>query len=260
MLRFADREDIDTLRKMWIDIFHDNQKYVSEFYEEMLSDIKIALWIMNNDIIGMIHLLPCIISPGQKAYYWYAAGIKKEHRGKGIFSEFATQLLNLLKGEGIESLCVPNDGLFEMYEKLGFVHRYLADDFCYSDYKLYRKIQFNRANQFDFEQNSFPRGSTIWSENHIKYAIEENSKSSGFELKFQFKEKQYSCFIILSHGEYRIDFHDIDRDVMNQIQGDFLNYLQVDHIIARFPDGNKAIALSTSDNVNNLSVIRFTLA
>lgn len=259
MLRFALRDDIETLSKMWIDIFQDDSKYVSEFYDQMLSDIRIALWIQNNEIIGMIHLIPCIISPDQKAYYWYAAGIKKEHRGKGIFTEFATQLLNLLNGEGIESVCVPVNGLYGMYEKLGFDHMYLADDFYYCDDKLEQKIQFRQANPFDFQQNKFPRGSTLWSDNHIKYAIDENSKSNGFQLKFQFEDKQYSCFIIYSHGEYRIDYHNIERNVMNQIQGDFLNYLHVDHITIRYPNGTKAVALSTSSNVNPHSTIQFTL-
>ena len=89
MITFAMNSDIPILKKIWKEIFHDEDWYLDDFFRTYFKEGKSCLiWKEDDKIVAMLHMIPYTyrICPheNKNAIYLYALATLEEYRGKGI--------------------------------------------------------------------------------------------------------------------------------------------------------------------------------
>ena len=128
LIRSATERDREAIYYLWKDCFSDPNEYIDFFMKKRFRADFCAILEENREVVGMIHLLPCLIEPKQKALYWYAAGIRSDYRNKGLFRKFSIHVKKEANNLGYRNLCVPAQGLEEFYKSIGFSSEYVAED------------------------------------------------------------------------------------------------------------------------------------
>lgn len=125
MVHIGKYKNINELREIWKDCYDDSEEYIDFFMENMKNDIDMAVCIRDGKAVGVMYLLPCRVYPkGQKGYYWYAGGVLKEYRNKGVFSHIVEEILCFTNARGIKSFCFSMPELREFYHVKGLTNCY----------------------------------------------------------------------------------------------------------------------------------------
>jgi len=264
-IRHANTEDIPKLRLLWQSFFKDSNAYLDLYFLHRFRPEFTPVLIKNDDIIGMIHMLPCMLAPTQKAFYWYAVGIRENERGRGYFRDFLKFVLEKSQGSGFHNVCVPVSGLEGIYQKYGFTHCYTAVDMAFtgSPNHQIRKAEICNALPSDFLALSAEQGSTLWDLSAISYAFLENSHCNGKQIKISFRNRNYLAFAMKKDDHYLIDYTNLNFSVLTEIQNQLMTYLNCKKRVLRMPSAAneaKTIALSDSKLVTQNSQITMTLS
>ena len=263
IIRSANENDIPAIRSLWNDCFGDPYEYIDFFLKNRFNVNYCAILEDRGEVIGMIHLLPCILHPEQKALYWYAAGIRSDRRKEGLFRKLALYVKEQTNLAGYSNVCVPAPGLVDYYKKLGFSHAFYGNDEIYSAKNGTlpdSKIPFEDAVAEDFLQTSFSEGDTVWDLRSIVYAISENSFCNGYALKFNYGDSSYYCIAVKNENGFLIDDHNIPKQIFLSVQASLFEKLNCDQLIFRTKGEQKILGLCDSNLVNLDSKITFTLA
>ena len=249
IVRSAQNEDKNTIRVLWRDCFQDPYEYIDFYLENPFDSETCVLLEDENEIIGMVHLLRCMIHPNQKAFYWYAAGIHSKRRNEGLFRKFTEFLVSETKRRGFCNLCVPASGLENFYRSIGFVYPYSVSDEVYIRNKDCRissdegfKSLFLPAGPKDFLGN-FKTGDVVWDEDAIRYAIDENLFCEGKALKFKINKNEFIFFAIKKDDGFLIDYHNIPKNVFLEMKDALFGELKCDRLIFRTVGNHKILAL-----------------
>ncbi len=233
MIRRAIERDIPALRELWKILFNDSDDYLDLYFNHRFCAEHTAVLESDNELIGMIHLLPLMLSPNQKALYWYAAGIHPKHRKKGHFKKLATEIKKRANDMGYANLCVPAAGLEPFYRSIGFYHSYRA---------IERKIALaghvdpsvtlRAAAPEDFIGLITPTGSTVWSKSDVEYAFLENEFCGGKQLVLTVDGIDYPFFSI-KKDSFIIDYCNLSDELLDRCAETILRYLHVSEATVR---------------------------
>lgn len=263
-IRSATDEDREAIKVLWKSCFDDEDTYIEFYFNKRFSPKYTALLEIDEEIVGMIHLLPCRIAPDRKALYWYAAGIRRDMRGNGLFRYLASHVLAAAGNRGFVNVCMPAPGLEKMYQALGFSHAYTAMDQRYCKNKE-ENITLGTAlilpaKVRDFENLPIEIGDTIWDHSAIQYAFEENLLCDGHQIKIQYRNHTYFCFAIKKEDHFLLDNHNISPEIMIEIKGAIMNYLSCESILLRQEGKEKIVGLCDTDLLTSKSKITLTLS
>ena len=264
LIRSAKVEDREAICLLWKDCFSDPDEYIDFYMTKRFRADFCAVLEVNREVVGMIHLLPCVINPNQKALYWYAAGIRSDYRNKGLFRKFSMLVKNKANDLGYRNLCVPAQGLEPFYKSIGFTSEYISDDkiFERSDVEENQyNFLFEKAFAADFlMQSGSVFGDLIWDFDAVKYAIEENIYCDGKVLKFQFEDKTYVFFAICKDDGILIDCHNMSEEIFIRAKNSIFDLLKTDRLIFRTQGNQKIVGLSDSNFIGKGAKITMTLA
>ena len=268
-IRIATFEDREDVIKLWKNCFEDSNKYIEFFFNRRWNPKFTPLLIKNNEIIGMAHLLPCVLQPKQNALYWYAVGIRGDYRNQGCFRYLVTTLLQESQAAGHANLCRPRQGLENVYKKYGFSFSYYGNR---SQFHQKNNVTANKTNVFfepaitrDFFLNQPKEGTTLWNLDDIQYAMDENALCGGSAVKITFDNKKYHSLISIKNKTILFHNTNLTADIMGQIQNDiyekyFCNEIILNSFESSSEWGNIYLAgLSDSNLVNSNSALYFTL-
>ena len=120
------KENTESLIKLWSDVFGDEREYIELLFPYGKSVCDIFAEFDGDEIVSALYLLDCILSFGGVQYtgkYLYAAATNEKYRGKGIMSSLINEAKEYCKSAGLDyiSLVPANEGLYNYYEKFGFV-------------------------------------------------------------------------------------------------------------------------------------------
>jgi len=238
ILRSATDHDIPAIRSLWKSSFFDSDAYLDLFFKKRFDPLYTALYCFEKEIVGMVHLLPCEVKGHGKAFYWYAVSVDPKYRGKGIFTKMSASVLKSLQEKGYISVCKPVAGLENAYRKIGFDYAFSA-----KDHKIVRQANnygniamISEAFVKDFQNVNFPKGSLLWKENDIEYAIAENAFCGGKSLKISVEGREACALAVLAddHNWY-LDSTNLTAEFAKKCGNSICDYLNTDFFYLRKP-------------------------
>ncbi len=262
-IRVAKKTDFEQIKELWINCFGDPCEYIDFYLNERFSSAYCAILEDKGTVVGMIHLIPCIIYPDQKALYWYAAGIHSSRRNEGLFRMMTETVKQKINDAGYKNICVPAPGLEKFYRSIGFSFAYtVSDEFFYFNQVTAKTedLSIYQAKAKDFIQAENNIGDTIWNESALQYAIKENLFCAGKALQIEINSEKLHCFAIKKENGFLIDYHNITRSDFLKIKKYLFTYLNCDQLIFRTSGDEKILGLSDSKLVNYKSRISMILA
>ncbi len=263
-IRSAEEKDLKDIRYLWHDCFSDPYEYIDFFLKNRFQSKFCAILEKDREVVGMIHLLPCTIYPNTKALYWYAAGIRSDKRNQGLFKKFAEYVKEKANALGFQNLCVPARGLEEYYQALGFKFSYTSEDIVFE-----REMEEAEKNPINLEEGSArdfiefvspTDGDTVWNEEAIQYAIQENLNCGGKVFRLQTDEKRFCFFAIKKDDAFLIDYHNISTEEFKMIKDAIFLKLNCEKLIFRANGNEKIVGLTDASMVGINSKITMTLA
>ncbi len=124
-IRNCNISDIDGLKILWKEVFHDDQKYIDHFFDSVFSINNAFIAVDNNIPVAMMFMLPATLTVGTgifQAGYIYAVATNKNYRGKGVMTKLERYVCEqaTLGGISLLALVPSNSSLFKMYKKIGY--------------------------------------------------------------------------------------------------------------------------------------------
>lgn len=265
-IKKATPDDEKSIRALWSDCFGDDDLYLNMYFKYHQNFDNVRLLFLDRLLIGMIHLIPCSITNGKKAYYWYAVGIDSKFRRQGYFRYFCSKILEENQRDGYSNICLPANGLESIYKKIGFDHAFWAKDTAFfhrSNTDIF--IEISEANAEDFLTMAQEQGSVVWNLDDIEYALLENKFCDGFNLKFFYNDVQYVFMAIKKNGYYLLDHTNLSVEIVKAINNCIRKKIKDSDFVLRTPthhqDENRFIVgLSDDPAISDFSRMTFTLA
>lgn len=122
----SNRDDFTAIFKLWNEAFEDSEQYLKEFFSSFDTNGRLILGVYDNIPVSFMCLIPINLRVNgvfHKGSYIYAACVKKDMRGRGIFAKFSDMCCDYIKytlGDEFALLIPSTADLFTMYKKLGF--------------------------------------------------------------------------------------------------------------------------------------------
>ncbi len=145
--RAVTTEDFPALKKMWRDIFGDEESAVDNFFNKTAEAKNIITAFYHDEPVSVLYLLDSTICVGgcdYRAYYVYAVCTKAEHRGAGLMRKLLDIACEKAIGDGVDYLyLVPAEkALFALYGKNGYKTGF-----------YYTEVEFKKSN---FQKGDYP--------------------------------------------------------------------------------------------------------
>lgn len=124
-VRQPEPHNVHALKHIWKACFEDTEEYINMFFETAYTSQNTLVAFYDLKPVGMLFLLPARLYFGDKKYdgrYIYAAGVNPDYRKKGIMRQLEKAAQQFVKSQNADfiSLIPQNEGLYKMYEKLGY--------------------------------------------------------------------------------------------------------------------------------------------
>lgn len=262
IIRTARPEDDIALRRLWMEAFHDEETYVNFFMQHKRDRALTPILAEGEEVLGMIHLLPCTVHPHRPAFYWYAVAIREDVRGRGLFRFFLTSVLEKTKAAGYANLCVPAAGLAPVYQKYGFPYEYrAADERLVSDGEVLADVAITEAAPADFLTLPQRDGDVFWSEEAVAYALAENALCGGKNLLLTLDKVRYPAMLCKTEEGFRLDETTLNRSDVERVKNGLLRYLGEASLIFRnYEKDDAVVALSDTPIPSRNARISFTMS
>ena len=137
---------VDELKKLWIDTFGDTKEYVNSFFDKFYGPDNVIVYKENGKIVSALYMIDyCLKYEGEyyKIMYLYALATDKEYRGKGIMSRFIWKADEVMHNEGYAGafLIPAEESLYDYYSHFEFTdiiynkkYTELNNDYVYNSY------------------------------------------------------------------------------------------------------------------------------
>lgn len=198
---FAVKDDIPYLFDIWKAGFPDTDEYIKCFYKENFERMKVLVYYKDGKPVCMINVLDAVFrncNSVKNAKYLYAGTTLPAYRKKGYFRALIEYLTEYALKEDCALFCKPAlKERIAFYESYGFVRdAYFSlvtiqpeekeslsfEDIEYAEYNRMRNIAFSDIPYAE------------WSDEHIRWCIEENALFDGRTMKIRFNGKD--CFFM----------------------------------------------------------------
>ena len=140
---------IPQLKKLWQEAFGDTDVFLDGFFDTGFSpDRCCGLW-EETLLVSVLYWFDCTWQ-NQKVAYLYAVATGKQFQGRGFCRQLMEKVHNLLKERGyVGAILVPgNQGLFTLYEKMGYAPCCLTDTKTISAGKVSLPVQKISATEY----------------------------------------------------------------------------------------------------------------
>lgn len=127
---YPTRAQIPALRKLWKQAFGDTDAFLDLFFSTAYGENRCRCTNARGQIVAALYWFDCTAG-GEKYAYLYAVATDPAFRGQGLCRRLMDDTHRLLKEQGYAgTVLVPGEpGLFDMYEKMGYIDLSGADSF-----------------------------------------------------------------------------------------------------------------------------------
>lgn len=125
MIRFANDNDIPSLKTIWKACFDDTDLYIASYYINRPFNARALVWKEDGRIVSSLDLIPISLkvkSAEYNALYIYAAATLPEYRGRGIMHKLIDESARWGLENGYHFLCLipQTEALISFYQNQGF--------------------------------------------------------------------------------------------------------------------------------------------
>lgn len=111
---------VSDLRRLWQEAFGDTDAFLDGFFDTAWSQSRSRCVILAGEVAAALYWFDCVCR-GKKIAYIYAVATGKKHRGKGLCRALMGHTHADLQENGYSgAVLVPAEGLFAMYESMGY--------------------------------------------------------------------------------------------------------------------------------------------
>lgn len=123
-----EKQDLSALRSLWKEAFKDSDAFLDIFFEKGFSFDRCRLLKKGGNVAAALYWFDCQWE-NKKVAYLYAIATKKAFQGQGLCRKLMADTHKHLKNLGYAgaALVPANEGLFSLYQKLGY------ESFCPMD-------------------------------------------------------------------------------------------------------------------------------
>lgn len=210
MLIKPDKKYIASLKKLWFNVFGDEEEYIDLFFTKAYYHSDTFAEMLDGEIVSALYLLKADIKFGGSIYkgrYLYAAATLPEYRSRGYMAKLINEALSFAENERLDFIAlVPADeGLYSYYKRFGFneaMYKYRVDiDGETSTMRAYREItnwqEFDKIRSsvecdmllFDSVCNEYAFQCLQYGESRVFYIDDTAYYAEGEELFCSDKEK-----------------------------------------------------------------------
>lgn len=113
--------DKTALMELWQAVFQDPLDYIEGFFVHAYAPERCLCILEDGQAAAMVHWLD-MTCRGEKIAYLYAVATRRQYRGRGLCRDLMDRAHTLLTARGYAgaALVPQNQGLFRMYEKMGY--------------------------------------------------------------------------------------------------------------------------------------------
>ena len=120
-----EKKCIPSLKKLWKEVFKDEDELVDLFFENEYKYCKTFAVIKNNEVVSAFYLLNSKLKYEDKIYkgfYLYAASTKENERKKGHITALMKEAFAFAKKNNYDyiSLVPSEESLYNYYSRFGF--------------------------------------------------------------------------------------------------------------------------------------------
>lgn len=125
MIEFSNSKYIPQLKKLWNEVFGDEEKYLNSFFSHMYSNDNTLIWLEDDKVVAMLYIIPYdMIIDNKKVpiMYLYALATNPDYRGIGIMSKLIEKAHSLGQSRGytFSALIPASLKLFNYYKKFDY--------------------------------------------------------------------------------------------------------------------------------------------
>lgn len=151
----AQPSDLPQLRALWQEVFDEKPEATELFFKRNLTDTHIYLTRYEKMPIAAVYLIDGSVN-GQQAHYLCGASTLKPFRKRGIMTALIDFALSdaARRGDLISLLYPANSGLYDFYERLGYLSVCALQTQCFDRHKLKAECQAadNALSQYGSEE------------------------------------------------------------------------------------------------------------
>lgn len=116
---------VDELKKLWIDTFGDTKEYVNTFFDKFYIPDNVIVYKENGKIVSSLYMIDYCLKYNDKYYkimYLYALATDNEYRCKGIMSMLIDKADKIMHNKGyVGAFLIPaEESLYDYYGRFGF--------------------------------------------------------------------------------------------------------------------------------------------
>lgn len=133
MIKFATKETQPILRKMWQEVFGDDEKYLDIYFSKKYKEENSLIYFENDEPTASLQMweykfvfydeiIPC--------YYMAGLATYPQHRRKGYMAALINEAFEVMKSRKIPfSILIPaEEWLYNFYANYGYAHTFEQDD------------------------------------------------------------------------------------------------------------------------------------
>jgi len=122
MIRFADKNDVTEIRKLWDIAFSDGKEFNNYFFENIFNEKNTLILRENNELISMAQMINYEIENLGEVTYIYGAATNPKFRGYGYMKKLLKKSFELdIEMNKKASILIPaQESLFDYYKKIGY--------------------------------------------------------------------------------------------------------------------------------------------
>ncbi len=146
MIRFANKEDIPSIKELWNIAFPEEPDFNGYFFENIFDFNNTLVLIKDNKVVSMAQMMPYELKNIGKVTYIYGAATNPKYRKQGLMSKLLNKSFEIDVENGvIASILIPaNKPLYDFYGKLGYETCFFANKYTY---KAFDKVdEINECN------------------------------------------------------------------------------------------------------------------
>ena len=209
MITKGKKEYIPYLKNIWKECFKDSDEYINFFFDNRYSDENVAVKICDGVPVAMLFVLPSMVvvkGKYEKYGYVYAVSTLEKYRGKGI----STELMEFIEGnfDVKGTFLVPaSESLFKFYEKRGYKDAFSLKEILFNtfetDINIKCEYDVSPKEYKELRDNMFfDEGYVSWSEEALKYALNENKFVGGKNYRVEYNNKVYAVMGYIEKGRF----------------------------------------------------------
>jgi hypothetical protein len=242
-VRLASKPDIPALCEIWKSCFiNDSEEYIEYFYKENFDSIKTYIYCSDGRPVSMVHIFDAVINDGNishKAMYAYAGGTLPGYRHNGYFEAVMRHVQNTAVSGREILFFKPAPHLISYYQFLGCVNGsfFRIVTFSPEEKQPYiftdiSDIEYNRLRDSAFSGTAYVK----WSDDYIRWCIDENAFFSGRTLKTAINGKEHFILLYPEDDMLVVNETDMSLSELKQVGSSLCKLFDKKQIKAYMPD------------------------